>query len=442
MLLSILVLYLFALLIIGILSYSGYKTESYFFSNYNIKSKGLFFSLVASIIGGSSTVGLIGLASKVGLPASWWLLSGSVGLFILYFISDKLFLLKINTISDVFRIFYSDKVEKLSSLLIAIAWTGIIAGQIIAASKLFNLFLNYDNLNILNAIFLAVVIFYVFLGGQKAVIRTDKVQFFILLPALILLLILLIFKVNFDEINTDFFVFPYNKYFSSLDVASLFLVIFPMYLVGPDIYSRILSTKDKKIAKNSILITAFSLIGFAILISFIGILGKKLVGIQGEQLVFKLILHGFPKVFEIIILLGFLSAFLSSADTCFLTATSLISLNLFKGNKKKNKNLIVIITYAVFVFFIMLKFQTILKALLFGYKIFVAGLFFPFIMPLIWKENKFYEWTVYTTMLWALLINIYGLFYKIPYSGIVIFFGSFLVFTLSNFLYKKIKTGN
>lgn len=41
------------------------------------------FSVAASSVGASATIGMCGLAYQVGLPAVWWLLSGAAGLFVL-----------------------------------------------------------------------------------------------------------------------------------------------------------------------------------------------------------------------------------------------------------------------------------------------------------------------------------------------------------------------
>ena len=47
-------------------------------------------SLFATIIGGSSTIGMAGLGFKQGLVGAWWLLVGAIGLFLLgLFLAEK-----------------------------------------------------------------------------------------------------------------------------------------------------------------------------------------------------------------------------------------------------------------------------------------------------------------------------------------------------------------
>lgn len=60
------------------------KTASGFFINSQQSSRTqVSFSLIASCVGGSATIGMCGLAYQVGMPAFWWLGSGAIGLAVL-----------------------------------------------------------------------------------------------------------------------------------------------------------------------------------------------------------------------------------------------------------------------------------------------------------------------------------------------------------------------
>lgn len=65
--------------------------ESFFVANRKGTTPFIVGSLVATIVGASSTVGMAGLAFKQGLTAAWWLLVGSVGLlfFWVYFLLKR-----------------------------------------------------------------------------------------------------------------------------------------------------------------------------------------------------------------------------------------------------------------------------------------------------------------------------------------------------------------
>ena len=74
-------LYAAVLLALGVLDARRSRGSSAFFVN--DRSSGTWhtgFSLAASCIGGSATIGMAGLAWQVGTPAFWWLGSGACGL--------------------------------------------------------------------------------------------------------------------------------------------------------------------------------------------------------------------------------------------------------------------------------------------------------------------------------------------------------------------------
>ncbi|MBW1971387.1 MAG: sodium:solute symporter family protein, partial [Deltaproteobacteria bacterium] len=78
--------YLFLMLVIGIKSLKRIKSiEAFFVALRKGSTPFVTGSLVATIIGGSSTIGMAGLGFKNGISGAWWLLVGSIGLIILAF---------------------------------------------------------------------------------------------------------------------------------------------------------------------------------------------------------------------------------------------------------------------------------------------------------------------------------------------------------------------
>ena len=61
----------------------GQTPAGYFLNDRKSKTHQVGFSIIASCVGGSATVGMCGLAYAVGTPALWWLLSGAAGLVVL-----------------------------------------------------------------------------------------------------------------------------------------------------------------------------------------------------------------------------------------------------------------------------------------------------------------------------------------------------------------------
>jgi SSS family solute:Na+ symporter len=107
---------------------------------------------------------------------------------------------------------YDSRVALAASILIVIAWLGVIAGQIIAAGKIFSA-LGIGSPQLWMIIFALTFIFYVILGGQDAVIRTDILQVAIIYVGILAALGVTLWQAGgfsglCDAIPTDRFSFP------------------------------------------------------------------------------------------------------------------------------------------------------------------------------------------------------------------------------------------
>ncbi|RLC66673.1 MAG: sodium:solute symporter family protein, partial [Chloroflexi bacterium] len=133
-------------------------------------------SLLATIVGGSATIGMAGLGFSRGLTGSWWLLVGTAGLVVLgIFFAKKVRNYALYTIPELIEKQYDSRVALAGSILIVVSWVGIIAGQIVAAGKIMSV-LGIGTPLVWMVVFSIVFIAYTILGGQRAIIRTDTLQ--------------------------------------------------------------------------------------------------------------------------------------------------------------------------------------------------------------------------------------------------------------------------
>src|SRR4030042_4219206 len=133
-------------------------------------------SLIATAVGGSVTVGMAGLGFGRGLTGTWWLLVGSVGLVILgIFFARKVRGAALYTLPELVEKQYDRRVGLAASVLIVIAWVGVVAGQIVAAGKVLSI-LGIGSGALWMVIFTLVFVAYTVIGGQRSVIRTDFYQ--------------------------------------------------------------------------------------------------------------------------------------------------------------------------------------------------------------------------------------------------------------------------
>ena len=89
-------------------------------------------SVLATIIGASTTIGIVDTAFRIGFPAVWWLLLGSLGLLVQSLtIASRFRSFQADTLPDVARITVGRGAEMLLAVLICVAWIGVFAGQFV-----------------------------------------------------------------------------------------------------------------------------------------------------------------------------------------------------------------------------------------------------------------------------------------------------------------------
>ena len=143
-------------------------------------------TLIATLIGGGSTLGAAEEAYRHGWIIFLYPLGGSLGFVLLALgISKKLNRYNVTTIAQIMEVAYKSAwLKKIASLLSIIALTSILIGQIIAAHKFMNSLAVSNEL-----IFLAfwlIIILYTAAGGLRAVAVTDVLNgiFFIVALAI------------------------------------------------------------------------------------------------------------------------------------------------------------------------------------------------------------------------------------------------------------------
>ncbi|MDH7597293.1 MAG: sodium:solute symporter family protein [Methanothrix sp.] len=321
-------LYLLATASLGHIVRSGRSWNDFFLAGRSLGTLQLTGSLVATILGASSTIGLVGLGYSRGLPGAWWLLSGAVGLLILSKIAHAVRGTGARTLPDLIGNFYGPSAKKSASALILIAWLGVIAAQIVAAGRIMGALFGYDWAWMSATAF--VLVAYTAHGGQRAVVRTDLLQLCMIVAGLILMLAICLGSVPEALNDLDF---PTSEQMGLQDVVSMVVVVGSMYLIGPDVYSRVLSARNPESARVSAMLSAIIIIPLAFAITSIGIFARHLLPeIRPEDALPLLMTDVIPNWAAGVTAAAFLAAAMSSADTSLLTASSILTLDLGLGS--------------------------------------------------------------------------------------------------------------
>lgn len=390
---AIIVLYLAGMLFIGLFSFRRIRSlSSFYVSDRKGGTVQITGSLAATIVGGSSTLGLAGLGFSRGLVGAWWMLVGAAGLLILSFwLSEKVRSFEVYTLPEILKVQYnSDLAKIISSVLIAVAWIGVIAAQIIAAGKILTTLWQFDLQSTMVAVG-GVMVAYTALGGQYSIIKTDIIQSVIILAGIVICLAFIVAATGHPSamaaaLPPGHFSFPVSPEFTSRDLLLFFLFVGSVFVVGPDIFSRLLCARTPRIARRASLITACVMMPLAFAIVFIGIAARLLLpGIPAENAFPALVMHLLPSGFNALVMAALLAAVMSSADTCILTAGTIVVNDVVRPvlpAEFPEKTLVSLSRTAVLVIgslsiVIALKMQGIIGSLFLAYTIYSGGLVVP-----------------------------------------------------------------
>jgi len=391
--LIIIIIYFAIMLIIGAVSRrKARRADDFFVAGRKDSSLFIVGSLLATVIGGSATVGMAGLGFQRGLTGAWWLLAGSIGLIALgIFFARRVRKYALFTLPELIEKQYDRRVAFASSVLIVVAWIGIIAAQIIAAGKIMSI-LGIGTPTLWMVIFSLVFIAYTVLGGQYSVIRTDFFQSVIIFGGIFTGLGLLLSRLGGwdglqSSLSPDMFAFPTGSEFGGADLAAMLLVVGLTYVVGPDMYSRIFCARDDATARASTFWTAGLVIPIAFAVTLIGMGAAVLFPeIAPEQALPMVISEVFSPLIGGIVLAALLCAVMSSADTTLLSASTILTVDIIGGFRSSpdRKNILprsrwLIILLGIISLVVALLLKGIISALLFAYTVYTCGVILPVI---------------------------------------------------------------
>ena len=465
---SIFALYMLSMLGVGVYFLKRNKSQDdYYVGARKMTSVHIGLSVVATDVGGGFSIGLGGLGFLIGLSGSWMLFTGIIGAWISAIVLiPKIYPLakKHNFLSfpEVLNHYYNGKVALLAGIISLIGYIGFTSSQVLAGAKLAAA--TFPSITIVDAVLLmgVVVIGYTVLGGLKAVIYTDTIQWIILMVGLILVGIPLGYiKVGgWEAIQTylpDSFLSLTN--ISFVQFVNWIITIVPIWFVGMTLYQRIYASKDEKTAKKAWFIAG--LFEWPIM-AFMGITLGLLGRVAFEQGMFTefgyapgspideeiglplLLTHIFPIGLMGLLMSSYFSAIMSTADSCLMAASGNFTTDILRLSKQNTKSIRYsqLATFAIGTLAIILAtmMQNVLDLMLYSYAFMVSGLFVP-VLGTLFLKNPSSKAALYSMIFGGGITLILILTeFPLPFGLDANFFGitfSVIVFVLIQSLHKR-----
>lgn len=415
---------LFVFYVIGLLAFGTYffrknkAGDDYYVGGRKMGSVHIGLSVVATDVGGGFSIGLGGLGFVMGIAGSWMLFTGLIGawlaaVFLIPKVKQNAFFDTAYTFPQLFEHYYNTKVAFVAAIISAIGYMGFTSSQMLAGAKLASgTFADLDQQAALYMMGIVAVV-YTVLGGLKAVIYTDTVQWALLMIGLVFIGIPFAYVEigGMEAIRAT--VSPEMLSLTNVawqDLVYWAVTIIPIWFVGMTLYQRIYACRDEKTAKR-----AWYLAGLFEwpVMAFLGVLLGLFARVAADQGMFAYLgagdisatdpETGLPMLLRTVLPVGFLgvmmaayfSAILSTADSCLMASSGNVVTDIigkflpFDSNSQKFVRISQVVTLIIGVFALLLAgaMNNVLNLMLDSYAFMVSGLFVPVIGALYWQKS-------------------------------------------------------
>jgi SSS family solute:Na+ symporter len=312
------------------------------------------------------------------------------------------------TFPQILEYFFDYRVAIVAALISGIGYMGFTSSQILAGAKLASA--TFDGLGLQEALLVmgAIAIIYTVLGGLKAVIYTDTVQWIILMGGLIFIGIPLGYNAVGGMESIRETLQPEYLQLTNLSwqkIVKWLFTILPIWFVGMTLYQRIYASRDEKTARRAWLIAGvFEYPVMAFMGVTLGLFAKVAAdnglfiewgyaaGITSdEEMGLPILLRNvLPVGLMGLMMSAYFSAIMSTADSCLMASSGNFQTDildkLFKRKRSRKEILrtsqILTLTIGIIALFLALKMTNVLDLMLYSYAFMVSGLFVPVLVAL------------------------------------------------------------
>lgn len=404
-------LYMLAVIGVGYFFHRRNRTaEDYFVGGRSISPGHVGLSVAATDVGGGFSIGLGGLGYVMGLAGNWLLFTGLVGAWTTaVFVIPRLKKVDVAqgmmTYPDFLRFRYGNRVALVAAVISALGYLGFTSGQVLAGAKLMSGSMidwappGMDVTTFSILIIGVVIVVYTVLGGLKAVIYTDTIQWIVLMVGLV------VFAIPFTlhEVGgisglraalpaSHFDIFNLEP----ITFVNWFLTIAPIWVVGMTLYQRMFATRTTREAQRAWFIAGlFEWPGMAFAGVGLGLMSRVLFpGVDAELGVPMLLTSVLPMGLAGIVVASYFSAIMSTADSCIIASSGNVVGDIIQRSPWKLKShrtqvrasQITTLLLGVAAILIASRFAMVLDAILQAYSFLVAGLFVPTLGAYFWPR--------------------------------------------------------
>lgn len=407
----------------------------------------LFMTLTATIVGAAGTIGTVANVYQYGIVFA----IANLSYIISFFFVSKFIVPKFDerfdemlSAGDILAKFYGSAVERFSASIVCAFSIAILTAQMIALAHVMYLITGIEYIRSL-LIFGIIIISYSGLGGIKAVVRTDVLQFLMMVIALPALAFFAVnqsggfYKMVNTVVNLDaskFQIFGNSAFNQHLTIFILYL--FPMCL-GPNLIQRFLMSNNKVTIRRIMYGYVFiypCILACCALIAFAAIALIK--SGSPKEIIPYMILSYLPVGIKGIVLVGIIATIMSTADSYLNTAGVFFNQNLLP---KRFQNIAITRLSTILIGMIALSIAifdgNIIYLLLFAMVLLYIGVTLPIVMVILGVKVSNSGYWISTGL--GFPIFVIGQFYNLGFVAMLLAVFAATASTILYYLYDKLK---
>ncbi|MBM3109151.1 sodium:solute symporter [Pseudomonas sp. P66] len=370
--------------------------EDYLVAGRNLGPSLYMGTMAATVLGGASTVGTVKLGYVYGISGFWLCAALGLGIIALnLFLAKPLLRLKIFTVTQVLEQRYNPMARQASAvIMLAYALMIAVTSTLAMGTVLQVLF----ELPFWTAILLGggVVVVYSTVGGMWSLTLTDIVQFVIKTVGLMFVLLpICLYRVGgWDELVAKLPASSFSLTTIGWDtIITYFLIYFFGILIGQDIWQRVFTARDEKVAKRAGTTAGIYCVIYGLVCATIGMAAHVLLpDLSNANNAFAAIVKSaLPDGIRGLVIAAALAAMMSTASAGLLAASTVLTEDLLpklRGGKQSSLaiNRLFTCLTGIAVLGIALVVEDVISALTLAYNLLVGGMLVPLIGAIYWKR--------------------------------------------------------
>ncbi|MCU1723918.1 sodium:solute symporter [Pseudomonas sp. 5P_5.1_Bac1] len=393
----VVLIYAAGMLILGWYGMRKAKThEDYLVAGRNLGPSLYMGTMAATVLGGASTVGTVKLGYVHGISGFWLCAALGLGIIALnLFLAKPLLRLRIFTVTQVLEKRYNPMARQASAvIMLAYALMIGVTSTLAIGTVLQVLF----ELPFWSAILLGggVVVVYSTIGGMWSLTLTDIVQFVIKTVGLMFVLLpICLYRVGgWDQLVAKLPASSFSLTTIGWDtIITYFLIYFFGILIGQDIWQRVFTARDEKVAKYAGTTAGLYCVIYGLVCAVIGMAAHVLLPDLGNanNAFAAIVKSALPDGIRGLVIAAALAAMMSTASAGLLAASTVLTEDLLprlRGGKQSSLSINRLFTLltGLAVLAIALVVEDVISALTLAYNLLVGGMLVPLIGAIYWKR--------------------------------------------------------